>query len=174
MVNYRRSRIAGGTFFFTVNLLDRQKTLLVDHIDLLRQLVIDVRVKLPFVVDAMVLLPDHWHAVWTMPPDDTRYAERLRLIKARFTKQLLKAGVNIAKDNRGEYKLWQKRYWEHTIRDDQDFENHVNYVHINPVKHGYIARAIDWPHSTIHRYVANGTLPKDWACEPDKGDFGER
>lgn len=127
MVNYRRSRVAGGTFFFTVNLFDRQKTLLIDHIDLLRQIVVDVRAKLPFVVDA---LPDHWHAVWTMPPDDFNYTERLRLIKARFTKQLLKAGINIAKDNRGEYKRWQKRYWEHTIRDDQDFENHVNYVHV--------------------------------------------
>ena len=109
-----------------------------------------------------------------MPPDDSRYAERLRLIKARFTKQLLNAGVNIAKDNRREYKLWQKRYWEHTIRDDNDFESHVNYVHINPVKHGYVARAIDWPHSTIHRYVENGMLPKDWACAADNGDFGER
>jgi putative transposase len=174
MVNYRRSHVAGGTFFFTVNLLDRQKTLLVEHIDLLRRIVIDVRVKLPFVIDAMVVLPDHWHAVWTLPSDDFNYAERLRLIKARFTTQLLKAGVNVAKDSRGEYKLWQKRYWEHTIRDDQDFEAHVNYVHINPVKHGYVARAIDWPHSTIHRYIKNGILPKDWACAPEVGDFGER
>ncbi len=82
MVNYRRNRVACGTFFFTVNLLDRQKTLLVEHIDLLQQIVVDVRVKLPFVVDAMVVLPNHWHAVWTMPPDDSRYAERLRLILA--------------------------------------------------------------------------------------------
>ena len=174
MVNYRRSRVAGGTFFFTVNLFDRKKTLLVDHVDLLRSIVIDVRAKLPFAIDAMVVLPDHWHAVWTLPPDDGRYAERLRLIKARFTKRLLNAGVNIAKDHRGEHKLWQKRYWEHTIRDDKDFEAHVNYVHINPVKHGYVSRAIDWPHSTIHRYVENGTLPKDWACAPNDGDFGER
>ena len=174
MVNYRRSRVAGGTFFFTVNLLDRKKTLLVDHVDLLRSIVIDVRATVPFAIDAMVVLPNHWHAVWTLPPDDVRYAERLRLIKARFTQQLLKTGVHVAKDHRGEYKLWQKRYWEHTIRDDNDFEAHVNYVHINPVKHGYVARAIDWPHSTIHRYVENGTLPKDWACTANDGDFGER
>jgi putative transposase len=173
MVNYRRSRVAGGTFFFTANLLDRQKTLLVKHIDLLRQIVIDVRAKLPFVLDAKVVLPNHLHAAWTMPPDDFNYAKRLRLIKARFSKQLLNAGVNITKDNRGEYKLWQKRYWEHTIRDDKDFEAHVNYVHINPVKHGYVARAIDWPHSSIHRYIENGTIPEDWACAPDVGDFGE-
>ena len=174
MVNYRRSRVAGGTFFFTVNLLDRRKTLLVDHVDTLRRIVIEVKSKLPFVIDAMVVLPDHWHAVWTMPSDDCRYAERIRLIKARFTKQLLQAGVTIPKDDRGEYKLWQKRYWEHTIRDDQDFAAHVNYVHINPVKHGHVTRAVDWPHSTIHRYIKHGTLPEDWACAPDNGDFGER
>ena len=102
MVNYRRNRVAGGTFFFTVNLLDRRKkTLLVDHVDTLRRIVIEVKNKLPFVIDAMIVLPDHWHAVWTMPPDDCRYAERIRLIKARFTKQLLQAGVNISKDYRG-------------------------------------------------------------------------
>ena len=174
MVNYRRSRVAGGAFFFTVNLLDRRKTLLVDHVDTLRRIVFEVKTKLPFVIDAMVVLPDHWHSVWTMPPDDFNYAERIRLIKARFTKQLLQAGVTIPKDDRGEYKLWQKRYWEHTIRDDQDFAAHVNYVHINPVKHGHVTRAVDWPHSTIHRYIKHGTLPEDWACAPDNGDFGER
>ena len=126
MVNYRRNRVAGGTFFFTVNLFDRRKTILLDHVDLLRRIVIDVKTKLPFVIDAMVVLPDHWHAVWTMPPHDVDYAERLRLVKPRFTKEILQTGVNIAKDDRGEYKLGQKRYWEHTIRDDQDFEAHVN------------------------------------------------
>ena len=126
MVNYRRNRVAGETFFFTVNLLDWRKTVLVDHIDLLRRIVIDVKTKLPFVIDAMVVLPDHWHVVWTMPPHDVDYAECLRLVKPRFTKEILQTGVNIAKDDRGEYKLGQKRYREHTIRDDQDFEAHVN------------------------------------------------
>ena len=126
MVNYRRSRIAGGAFFFTVNLLDWRETLLVDHIDRLRRIAIKVRTKLSFVIDAMVVLPDHWHAVWTMPPHDVDYAERLQLVKARFPKEILQTGVNIAKGDRGEYKLGQKRYWEHTIRDDQDFEAHVN------------------------------------------------
>ena len=106
MVNYRRSRIAGGTFFFTANLLDWRETLLVDHIDRLRRIFIKVRTKLPFVIDAMVVLPDHWHTVWTMPPRDCDYAGRLRLIKARFTKQLLREGIIISQDDRGEYKLW--------------------------------------------------------------------
>ncbi len=102
MFNYRRNRIAGGTFFFTVNLLDWRETLLVDHIDRLRRIVIEVRTKRPFVIYAMVVLPDHWDTVWTMPPRDCDYAGRLRLIKARFTKQLLREGLIISKDDRGE------------------------------------------------------------------------
>ena len=122
----------------------------------------------------ILVVPVHWHAVWTMPPHDFDYAERLQLVKARFTQEILQTGVNIAKDDRGEYKLWQKRYWEHTIRTDRDFEAHVNYEHINPVNHGYVARAIDWLHSTIQRYAKRGMAPKDWACVPNNGDFVER
>jgi putative transposase len=110
----------------------------------------------------------------TMPPDDNGYTRRVRLIKARFTKHVVRAGVPIAKDERGEYQLWQKRFWEHTIRDERDLAAHVNYVHINPVKHGHVTRAVDWPYSTLRRYVKNGMLPEDWACAPQKGAFGER
>lgn len=173
MVQYRRSQVAGGTFFFTVNLHDRRRAFLVEHIHALRGIVREVRTQLPFIIDAMVVLPDHWHAVWTLPPNDAAYARRIRLIKARFTRHLLGAGENIAKDDRGEYRLWQKRYWEHTIRDERDFEAHVNYIHINPVKHGQVARAIDWPHSTMRRYVDQGLLPADWACAQEEGEFGE-
>jgi putative transposase len=174
MVHYRRSRVAGGTFFFTVNLRDRRRTLLVDHADALRGIVRGVKTQFPFVIDAMAVMPDHWHAVWTLPLGDNDYARRLRLIKARFTRHLVKTGVRLVKDTRGDYDLWQKRFWEHTIRDDRDFEAYVNYIHINPVKHGYVARAVDWPHSTIHRYIKNGTLPADWACDFRDGEFGER
>jgi putative transposase len=173
MVQYRRSRAAGGTFFFTVNLRHRHRALLVEHAEALRNVVRTVRTEHPFVIDAMAVMPDHWHAVWTMPPDDDGYARRIRLIKSRFTRHLVKCGVPLTKDVRGDYDLWQKRFWEHTIRDERDFEAHVNYVHINPVKHGYVARAIDWPHSTIHRYVKNGMLPSNWACDFQDGDFGE-
>ncbi len=109
----------------------------------------------------MVILPEHWHAVWTLPLDDAQYANRIRLIKARFTKHLVNCGVNIRQDGRGEYDLWQKRYWEHTIRDERDFEVHVNYVHINPVKHQHVMRAADWPHSSIHRYIKESLLAED-------------
>ena len=85
----------------------------------------------------------------------------------------MREGVKLAKDPRGEYRLWQKRFWEHTIRDDRDFETHVNYVHINPVKHGHVARAIEWPHSTLHRYVKHRLLAADWACAAQEGEFGE-
>ncbi len=173
MVHYRRSRVAGGTYFFTANLQNRCDHLLVDHADALRSIVKGVRAQYPFTIDAMVVLPDHWHAVWTLPPGDLAYASRIRLIKARFTKYLSREGVAIERDNRGEYKLWQRRFWEHTIRDDRDFETHVNYVHINPVKHGYVKRPVDWVHSTIHRFIANGIVTNDWAVGDFEGEFGE-
>ena len=174
MVLYRRSRVGGGTYFFTVNLRDRHRALLIPHADALRHIVRTVRAATPFTIEAMVVLPDHWHAVWTLPPDDFAYARRIRLIKARFSQHLVRHGVRIDKNERGEYRLWQRRFWEHTIRNDRDLEAHVNYVHINPVRHGYVARAVDWPHSTIHRYVKHGVLAPDWACEPQDGAFGER
>ena len=173
MVQYRRSHVAGGTFFFTVNLRDRRRALLINHIDALRNIVRDVKAKLPFTIDAMVVLPDHWHAVWTLPPDDLAYSQRIRLIKAGFTKHLLREGVPIEKDASGEYKLWQKRFWEHTVHNDRDFETHVNYVHINPVKHGHVMRAVDWPHSTFHRYIEHGMLTPSWACAAPEGEFGD-
>ncbi len=173
MVLYRRNLAAGGTFFFTVNLRDRSCTLLVDHAGQLREIVRDVRKQLPFTIDAMVILPDHWHAVWTLPPHDAAYARRIRLIKARFTRYLVRAGERIEKDHRGEYHLWQKRFWEHTIRDDADFESHLNYIHFNPVKHGHVDHVRDWPYSTFHRYVQRGLLPASWATPQADGNFGE-
>ncbi len=173
MVLYRRNLVAGGTFFFTVNLHDRRFTLLADHAGPLREIVRGVRKELPFTVDAMVILPDHWHAVWTLPPGDAAYARRIRLIKARFTRYLVQTGERIERDRRGEYRLWQKRFWEHTIRDDADFEAHLNYVHFNPVKHGHVDRVSEWPYSTFHRYVRRGLLPEGWAMPQPDGTFGE-
>lgn len=173
MVQYRRSLVAGGTYFFTVNLQDRRHALLVEHVHELKSIVREVQAQLPFSIDAMVVLPDHWHAVWTLPPDDAGYSRRIQLIKAKFTSHLLRAGERIDKDERGEYRLWQKRFWEHTIRDERDFETHVNYVHINPVKHGHAARPIDWPHSTMRKYVDQALLPADWTCVLEEGEYGE-
>jgi putative transposase len=173
MVQYRRSWVAGGTFFFTVNLHDRRRTLLVEHADTLCAIVRDTQTESPFVIDAMVALPDHWRAVWTLPSGDAAYARRIQRIKARLTQHLVRAGVNLVKDPRGEYRLWQQRYWQYTIRDERDFETHVNYAHINPVKHGHVTRAIDWPHSTLHRYVKHGLLAANWMCASPESAFGE-
>ncbi len=175
MTNYRRSLAPGSTYFFTVNLLDRRSDLLVRHIGLLRESFHAVMTAHPFAIDAMVVLPEHLHALWTLPPDDADYALRWRLIKTRFSRELptteARSDSRIAKHERG---IWQRRYWEHQIRDENDLQRHVDYTHINPVKHGHVKRASDWPHSSIHRYIKSGDLPPDWACEQDFPDAGER
>jgi putative transposase len=168
MINYRRNHIAGGSYFFTVNLADRAATLLIDHIDLLRSAVRYTHERHPFIIDAMAVLPDHLHAVWTLPIDDADYATRWRLIKTMFSRGVPRdENRSQSRMNKGERGIWQRRYWEHTIRDDLDFSRHVDYVHINPVKHGYVTRVADWPHSSFHRYVKEGVLPSDWAGKKD-------
>lgn len=174
MTNYRRSWIPGGTYFFTVNLADRRQDQLVRHHAQLRDAFRLVMVARPFVIDAIVVLPEHLHAIWTLPPDDTDYATRWRLIKTRFSRGLPKTErrtqSRIAKGERG---IWQRRYWEHEIRDAEDMQRHVDYIHYNPVKHGYVERPIEWPHSSFHRFLARGDLPADWACKPSAMMTGE-
>ena len=175
MVSYRRCRLAGGSYFFTVTLRDRQANTLVDKIDDLRSVVKRTRQERPFRIDAFVVLPEHLHAVWTLPPDDSDYAGRWRRIKSRFTHILVKNGMALSKDRRGEYNLWQRRYWEHNIRDEEDFRHHLQYIHYNPVKHGWVERVRDWPYSTFHRFVRRGVYPVDWAGSESSldGEYGE-
>ena len=162
MVLYRRNRVEGGCYFFTVTLQDRSSGLLVEHIAELRDAFRQAKARMPFQVDAIVILPEHIHAIFTLPAGDDNYSSRWRLIKSLYTQKLLKKGVPLAANGRGEYNLWQRRFWEHTIRDDEDMNNHVNYIHYNPVKHGLVERVTDWPHSSSHRYVRKGMLPIDW------------
>ena len=168
MSNYRRAFVPGGCWFFTVNLLDRRQALLVDHIDTLREAVAKTRDKYPFQIDAFVVLPDHLHTVWTLPPDDSDFATRWRLIKTRFSKALPhheeRDAIRMARGERG---IWQRRYWEHLIRNETDYARHVDYCYINPVKHRLVTRVFDWPYSSFHRDVKAGLFPQDWA-----GDFG--
>jgi putative transposase len=175
MPNYRRAFVAGGCWFFTVNLFDRRQQLLVDHIDTLRRAVAATREKLPFEIDAMVVLPDHIHAVLSLPSDDADFSTRWRLIKARFAKALPNAewrsAVHVVRRERA---IWQRRFWEHLIRDDADYARHVDYCYINPVKHGLVNRVQDWPHSSFHRDVRRGVVPLDWAGDVASGAFGER
>jgi len=176
MPNYRRAIVPGGCFFFTVNLLERRKTLLVDHIAMLREAIVTTRRSHPFAIDAFVVLPDHVHAVWTLPPGDRDFSLRWRLIKSRFAtalpKQERRSDVRIARGERG---IWQRRFWEHLIRDESDYARHVEYCYINPVKHRLVARVCDWPHSSFHRDVRAGLFPADWGGSVETiGAFGER
>ena len=167
MVRYRRNYVQGGSWFFTVALHDRRSDLLTRHIDALRSAHQRVRRDRPFRMEAIVVLPDHLHAIWTLPPGDADYAGRWRALKSGFVRALAGAGVAVARNHRGEAMVWQRRYWEHTIRDAEDLGRHVDYIHYNPVRHGLVHRAIDWPYSSIHRYVAEGILPPDWAAGPN-------
>ncbi|MDH5571151.1 MAG: transposase [Gammaproteobacteria bacterium] len=164
-MRYRRTDIKGGTYFFTVNLAQRNKTLLVDNVNILRDVMNKVKQRHPFKVEAMVILPDHLHAIWTLPQTDKDYATRWGLIKSGFSRQLPKLErINKSRIDKGERGIWQRRYWEHLIRDERDFNNHVDYIHYNPVKHGYIKRPVDWPYSSIHKFIETGLIDKDWAC----------
>ncbi|MBV9829648.1 MAG: transposase [Alphaproteobacteria bacterium] len=177
MPNYRRNRVSGGTYFFTATLRDRRSTLLVDHIEQLRNTVRRVRAGAPFEIDAWVVLPDHMHCVWTLPPDDDDFPSRWRAIKKAFVKTLPSTELRSpVMEKRGERGIWQRRYWEHTIRDDSDFAAHVDYTHFNPVKHGFVEHPGDWPYSSFHRCVAEGRYPDDWRGGSTDAEFdaGER
>jgi putative transposase len=161
MVLYRRNRVSGGTYFFTLTLADRSARTLVEHIDALRWSLRKTRAERPFEVVAMVVLPDHLHAVWHLPEGDDRYSTRLQVFKSRFTQALKAKDIRIHRYGNGEPRLWARRFWEHTIRDDDDLRAHVDYVHYNPVKHGLTDRVSAWPYSTFHRDVAAGNVRRD-------------
>lgn len=167
MPNYRRNWVPGGTYFFTVALLERKRDLLVAKIDLLRESVRRVKRLYPFDIVAWVVLPDHLHCIWTLPEGDADYATRWRLIKLLFVKELPTGErLSAVRRQRNERGIWHRRYWEHTIRNERDLENHVNYIHANPVKHGWAQKPADWPFSTFHQYVRLGLLPPDWMAKP--------
>ena len=175
MPNYRRYRVPGGCWFFTVTLADRSSRLLVEQMDALRLAVARVRDRHPFHIDAMVILPDHLHAIWTLPEGDTDFSRRWYLIKVAFTRSVVASSVAVPRGRRpGERALWQRRFWEHLIRDENDYARHFDYCHINPMKHGLVAHIADWPHSSFHRAVRDGIYDADWAgtAEP-VGVFGE-
>jgi putative transposase len=172
-MRYRRASVASGTYFFTVNLADRSSRLLVAHIDALRSAVRVVKQRHPFEIVAWVVLPEHMHAIWTLPEDDHDFSGRWALIKSGFSRAIARTeAVPTSRAARRERGIWQRRYWEHLIRDDLDLQRHVDYVHINPVKHGHVERAADWPYSSIHRYIRRGSLTGDWACQPDAVERG--
>ncbi|WP_443082533.1 REP-associated tyrosine transposase [Tabrizicola sp.] len=170
MSRYIRPKVPGACVFFTVNLVDRGADTLVRHVDMLRQAVAVTRAKRPFGIDAWVVLPDHMHCVWTLPVGDADFSGRMSEIKGRFTRELCRSEpaptrlkrnsygarggrdrVGAGPDLRSESPIWQKRFWEHHIRDEADFANHVRYCWINPVKHGLVRHPREWPYSSWHR-----------------------
>ena len=196
---YVRPRVSGARLFFTVCLSGRGGSILTDEILRLRAAVRETQAERPFQIDAMVVLPDHLHALWTLPNGDADYSTRWGAIKARFTRSLndahrrpgfspaplptqlpvvrsgrfagLKPGL---RKHKRECAIWQRRFWEHHIREERDYEAHLRYCWGNPVKHGLVERAVDWPYSSIHRDIRLGLVEPEWAGDVPEGEFGER
>jgi putative transposase len=175
MRRYIRANTPGATYFFTVTLHDRGMRTLVDQIVDLRTAFAQVKERHPFHIDAIVILPEHLHTVWTLPPGDADFGTRWMLIKQAFTHRLSASGVPCPpRRGRGDRSMWQPRFWEHQIRDEDDFGRHVDYIHFNPVKHGWVLQASDWPYSSLHRYVRDGLVSPHWGIGgPIEGSFGE-
>src|SRR3977135_1929188 len=177
MTTYRRNFVPGGRYFFPASMAARRQRLLTEHIGVLRAAFRDTRAAHPFAVEAIVVLPEHLHAVWTLPEGDADFAVRWRLIKSAFSRAL-PGGEYVSRSRaaKGERGIWQRRYWERTLRDEDDFARHVDYIHFNPVKHGHVGRAADWEYSSFHRSVRLGLYPADWGGDSrdEGGSFGER
>ena len=181
MPNYRRARVAGGTYFFTVVTEGRRPFLTEPAARAaLRDAVKQTRRQCAFAIDAWVLLPEHIHCIWTLPAGDADFSKRWGLIKAGFSKcmkdKLSTADVTVSRNRHREASIWQRRFWEHQIRDEEDFRRHMDYIHFNPVKHGLVGSASDWPYSSLYRHIACGTYPENWGGDTlmtIDGKFGE-
>ena len=169
MRTYKRLRIEGGCYFFTVNLATRTgNDLLIREIGALREAFRQTRADRPFEIDAIVILPDHLHAIWQMPPNDDDFSTRWRLIKSRFSQRIESSeAISASRLKTGERGIWQRRFWKHAIRDERDYTNHLDYIHYNPVKHGYCEHVTEWPHSSFHRWVERGVYPLHCAAGED-------
>lgn len=173
MPNYRRAHVPGGSFFFT--LVTNRRARLFAQPPARRLLGSVFRrciLKWPFRINALVLLPEHLHAIWSLPPGDTEYPKRWGWIKKEFTKGWLQLGgaeerISDAEEREGRRGIWQPRYWEHTLEDEDDFERHFDYIHYNPVKHGHVKCPRDWRWSSFHRWAATGVYSEHWACGRD-------
>ncbi len=180
MATYRRLLTPGATYFFTLVTQDRSPLLTEPQVvEVLRQAFREVRREYPFRVEAIVLLPDHLYCLWTLPDGDADYARRWNIVKRRVSQRvrhLLPTPEIGSQAARRELGLWQRRFWEHQIRDEADFERHANYLHWNPVKHGYVPRVSDWPWSSFHRHVERKVYPPDWGGlvqADESADYGE-
>ena len=164
MTEYSRTYIPGASWFFTVNLAERKgNRLLIDKIDLLREAFEYTKQRHSFRMDAVVILPDHLHCIWTLPPDDADFSGRWNMLKGYFSRNMEKGEkVSASRKSRRERGIWQRRFWEHLLRDQTDFNRHVDTIHWNPVKHGWVNKVCDWPHSSFHRYLEQGIYTENW------------
>ncbi|MGF0336955.1 transposase [Ectopseudomonas toyotomiensis] len=177
MSNYRRARDAGACYFFT--LVSHQRLPVLTDAPLraaLRRAIERVRLHRPFVIEAWVLLPDHLHCLWRMPQGDADFGARWSMIKRLTSQAVAVPGtVSLSRSLRRESGLWQRRFWEHRIRDEDDYQRHLDYLHFNPVRHGLVPRVADWPWSSFHRLVKEGVYPADWGGDAvvDNCEYGE-
>ena len=178
-MNYRRVFVPGASYFFTLTLQDRRSDLLIRKIKELRMAFQRVMEAYPFAIDGIVVLPEHIHMSMTLPPDDINYSQRISFIKSAFSRQIEPIEfMNSSRKTKRERGVWQRRFWEHLIRDEQDYERHLDYIHYNPVKHGHVKSPSQWTYSSIHRYINAGILPANWASADVTGgdsklQFGE-
>jgi putative transposase len=177
-MRYRRAQVQGGTYFFTVVTYQRIEILSrPENVALPREAFKRVKKTYPFRIDAIVLLPEHLHCIWTLPQNDADFSTRWRLIKSYFSRKLShvcwSAGggetpthkpISASRSKKSEKTIWQRRFWEHLIRDEQDLKHHVEYIHYNPVKHGLVKSPKDWAFSSFHRYVNNGVYDLEWGA----------
>jgi len=170
-MQYRRAKIKGGTYFFTVVTYQRRRFLCQpENVKLLRNAFRHVMQEYKFKIDALVLLPDHLHCIWTLPDDDSDFSTRWRLIKGYFSKYCedqYRSDVSKAREKKNEQAVWQRRFWEHAIRDEDDYARHVDYIHYNPIKHGLAKAPKDWEYSSFHRYVQNGIYDVIWGAKQE-------
>ncbi|MDP0298818.1 transposase [Glaesserella parasuis] len=167
MSNYRRNFTQGGIYFFTIVLQDRTSDLLVRYIDEFRCAYKETVEKYSFETIAITILPDHLHLILQLPENDDDYSIRLKFLKTRFTQKIPKEhrNPNFSREKRNEAGIWQRRFWEHYIRDEEDLEKYIAYTYYNPVKHNYVKNVSDWAYSSFHKDVQNGKFPMDWGSD---------
>ncbi|MCF7971868.1 MAG: transposase [Methylococcaceae bacterium] len=169
MRTYIRAKLTGGVYFFTVNLAERHNNdLLISNIELLREAFRLTKQQRPFIIEACVILPEHLHCIWRLPEGDHDFSTRWRLIKTHFSKNIaLHERISNSRKRKKERGIWQRRFWEHLIKDEEDYKNHLDYIHYNPVKHGYVQRAIDWRYSSFDLWLKREVYTSDWATKRD-------
>jgi len=173
MSDYRRVHTPGGTVFLTLVTYQRLPIFAdAQAIADLRKAIAVMRSEMPFELTAAIVLPDHLHFLWTLPPDDCNYSKRVGRLKVLFThalrgKKALPKNVSLSRQKHRESDVWQRRFWEHTIRDEVDLIKHLDYLHYNPVKHGLVTCPHQWQYSSFHRYVEQGMYGRDWGCQCD-------